>query len=1119
MKLTRVVVGALAFALAACGGPSGTDAGVDAGEDAGLPDSGVDPCTLDGGSNAALMRAHTGDGKLVHAYFNIDVTPATCDVSFVTDAGVADVTVVSVTKDADDPKHALITLASELPKDQRYELKVDRVTLSNRNTRPLKTTLSLAMVWHQHQPSYVNPDGDYLLGPWVRKHGTKDYYDMTAQVGAYPDIHVMVNLTPVLLRQLEDYYLARVGPYVDVTAKTVDTTGYFSQRTAPGVPVTDPWLDLLLTPTPDPATMTAQEKGWYYSDVWSNFSISDVMIDRWPAYKALRTKRDMMQAFTQDELLQMKGYFQIAWFDPRFFAGPVTLTDGAVVDLSDLVDVSGDTYTLKRPFTEADCQRLVVEEYLVLRNIVPVHKKLIYDAVAKTGQVEVMATPFYHPILPLLWDTELAKTALPTTPMPVHRFQQEGDAQYHVQQAKRTYTQRFGKPVTGMWPAEGSVAEAVVPLFASESVKWVATDRLVLERSTPPDGAIYTPYRIDADTVVGDGGDSSDELAIIFRDTSISDKLGFQYQGSTAEDNVVDFLDSLRKHSPDYGDERLLSIILDGENAWEWYRLDNDAIGFLDGMYTALTQAQAVDEFRTVTVSEYLSGNDARKVKAHPTHELPELEPLWPGSWISGSYSTWIGEDEENLAWDYLWQVRSDLASFEAQGLTRPALDANPAPNTPAWHAWKAWESMYAAEGSDWFWWYGSDQTAAGGDGPFDRIYLELLKSVYRHAQAAGIPNVTVPDLVPILRYCEPSKQAMSAPPTIDGVFNPDDGHDASKPNEWTMLGSGACMDVDSGVGGNPDDVIKTYYAGQDATNVYLALRMSANAPTRLGSSWALRLYFSHRHLVSLGPPVDAVEDPKLATTRLGDPITMQVGGAAREVEVTFDMAGALASATVATVNGTAWDAPMASVGVQAQLGTDVIELVVPKAALNFQAGDPLEMLTTVVTTGTGAAEVDRAPNQNALVVHADRSKLVEITFVLDCTGNRLPLTAVKPIDNPVPPAGTGKAFIVGNLPELANWTPSSVQMFDDGTNGDESAGDNFWTFRLLVPPMTSVQYKYTIGNAGDGWGPSEEYPLTNRGFEAKDLNGDGKMLVRDVFADRPEPSGSLPPLTTIENP
>jgi hypothetical protein len=314
--------------------------------------------------------------------------------------------------------------------------------------------------------------------------------------------------------------------------------------------------------------------------------------------------------------------------------------------------------------------------------------------------------------------------------------------------------------------------------------------------------------------------------------------------------------------------------------------------------------------------------------------------------------------------------------------------------------------------------------------------------------------------------------------------------------------------------------VIKTFYTGQDSTSVYLALRVSPTFRTRMGANWALRLYFSQRHIVSLGPPVEATNDPFLPTTRLGGPISMQAGGAARELELTFDgSSGALATASIATVNGAAWGATVASAGVEAKLGTDVIELKIPKAALNYQATDPLEMLTSLVTTGTGAAEVDRAPNQNASIVHADRSKMVEVTFVVDCTGSRLALTAVKAIDNLPPPAGTGKTFIVGSLTEIGNWTPNSVAMWDDGTNGDETASDNFWTFRMLVPPLTSVNYKYTIGTMGDGWGPTEEYPLTNRGFSVEDLNGDSKMLLRDVFADRPEPSGALPPMTILSNP
>src|SRR5512140_572564 len=196
----------------------------------------------------------------------------------------------------------------------------------------------------------------------------------------------------------------------------------------------------------------------------------------------------------------------------------------------------------------------------------------------------------------------------------------------------------------------------------------------------------------------------------------------------------------------------------------------------------------------------------------------------------------------------------------------------------------------------------------------------------------------------------------------------------------------------------------------------------------------------------------------------------------------------------------------------------------IPLASLHYQAADPtslqtndpLEMLITAVAAGT---ELDRAHNLNSIVVLNDRSLMVEITFILDATGTKLPLNAVKPIDNPTPPAGTGKAFIVGNRLDLGNWVPNTVQMYDDGTNGDETAGDNFWTYTIQASPGENIQYKFTIGNAGQGWGPTEEYPMTNRGFDANDTNGNRRMIIRDVFADRPESSGSLGNLAEVLDP
>ncbi|MBI4817820.1 MAG: hypothetical protein HY791_16285 [Deltaproteobacteria bacterium] len=1104
------------------------DAGVDATVDVGFPDATpTDLGPVDTGlppADLALLYAYSGDGIKVVAEFSealaaLSVEPGAFELQTAgADIGVqiTDIQVSGAT--------VTMTLASALPTGDSYDVVAltvegqDGSTLDPEHDRaPLHGKLNVAIIWHQHQPSYVDPKGDYLRGPWVRKHGTKDYYDMVAMVGDYPDIHVQVNLTPILLMQLENYYLARIGPFVDLTDDTVDVAGYFAQGNGTD-PVTDPWIDLLLRPTPDPAALTEVERGWFYEDIWSNFSISEVMIGRFPAYQQLLNKRDAApETFTQDELLQMKGWFQLAWFDPDFLRGPVTMPDGQVVDLSDLVTEQPDgKFVSSGPFTEEICQRLVVEEYRVLSNVVAAHRELIYDPVSKTGQVEVMTTPFFHPILPLIHDTELAKVAMPSAALPGGRFQRPEDARFHVNKAALEFQNRFGQPVTGMWPAEGSVAEDVLPYFAQAGVKWLATDIRVLQSSTPPNLPNTTPYRIDLDGVVGDGGDATDELAIVFRDTAISDEIGFHYQGNPAARSVADFHQSLRRHTPIYGQDHLLSVILDGENAWEWYRQDNDAKGFLNGMYQLLTDAQESGELRTVTVSEYLSGNAARQVPAHPVSQLPELEPLWAGSWIDANYAIWIGEDEENLAWDYLIQVRSDLEGFESQGLLRP-LDTDPVPaaGTPEWHAYQAWMAMYAAEGSDWFWWYGSDQTAVGGDEPFDRIYRELLSSVYRHAAAFGLAT-EVPDFPPILRVCIPPAGPIATAPLLDGQFDPDylDGN-LSTPHEWRDAGAGVCVDPDSGAAHLPDDVIEAWYHGvKTGDGVYVALRMSDDLTARLGTDYQVRLYFSQKHIVSLNP-TQVEQDPFVTTTRAGTPITFAAGGAAREV--TLDFSSGVVTASVAAADVSGWLVPVSDPTVQLALGARLIELRVPFASVSFQANDPLEMLMTITAAGE---ELDRAPNLNSLVLSPDRSTLVEVTLILDATGSRLPLEFVKPIDNPPPPEGTGRAFIVGNLPEIGSWVPNTVSMVDDGaTLGDTFAGDNYWTFQMFLPPLTGVQYKYTIGTMGDGWGPTEEYPLTNRGFVVRDTDSDGKVVVRDVFADRPNPSGGMGALSTFDNP
>ena len=605
-------------------------------------------------------------------------------------------------------------------------------------------TLYLNIIWHQHQPFYLHPQKDQLHGPWVRTHATKDYYDMVSILEKFPKVHYTVNLTSSLLVQLQKYYVDRLGPFVDVEKNRVDARAYFAKRGG----TTDPWIDIALKNT---SRLTEGDRDFLYRNAWNALGISEVMLQRFPEYEALKSKFTFSlqrgeEDFTLQELRDLKFWFFLAYFDPDFLEGPVRLPDGSLCDLSDYVQRrDDDRYYLRDKVTEADCNRIVAEAYKVMKNIVPIHKRLLYRRETNEGQVEVITTPFYHPILPLIYDSNIARTCQAEDPLPPrYHFPQDADAQ--VAKAVRYFEEVFGSKPTGMWPAEGSVSQDVVSVFVRNGIQWVASDQKVLRNSKPSDQSPFYPYQVNSgSSKSGDG----DVMGVVFRETELSDRIGFQYQNYHGEEAADDFIQYVLRLAPQEGErDRLVTVILDGENAWEWYRFDNDGKEFLHALYRKLSKLHDSKQVVTVTPTEYVQGNPRRGVPPHPIKDLPRIEWLWPGSWINANFDTWIGEKEENRAWEYLLRTRTDL---ENSGLSQPDPMANPPKQgTKNWYAWMAWEELYAAEGSDWFWWYGEDQQAGSGDKPFDEAYLLHLNNVYRFAKLSGA-KITVPSFKPII--------------------------------------------------------------------------------------------------------------------------------------------------------------------------------------------------------------------------------------------------------------------------------------------------------------------------------------------------------------------------------
>ena len=1026
--------------------------------------------------------------------------------------------VLSATSHADALWYVDLAIdGSQINPDLTYELTVKnvkdetgKVIQIGKNKAKVKRTLFLNIVWHQHQPLYLDPDKDQLTGPWVRKHATKDYYDMVSILADYPEVHFNVNLTSVLLRQLVEYYIDRFEAFIDPVANTMDVPAFLAAWKGH----TDPFIDFLLEPTPTAATITEEELLLVWKGPWTLVSTSDAIMQRFPEYVELR---DANRAeYDHDDFLALKIWFEIAWFDPDFLVGPVTLPDGTTTRVHEWLTPGPDgTYTLAVEPSEQLAVDLVIENYKICKNVVPIHQQFFYDADGGTGQVEVTTTPMYHPILPLIFDSDLMAQSQPFDPKPEPAFSYPEDAAAQVWRAVRFYQDTFGISPRGIWCGEGSVAEAIVPLLVDAGLEWTATDHDVLKRSyNNNDADVTKPYRVDSDTVQGHGGDPTDSLMIVFRHSHLSDRMGFEYWHWNGADAAQDFVNDVAELAPNLGGEdRLLTIVLDGENAWEQYKWEHDAKGFFHALYGKLTEASETGEIATVTTAEYIHGNPARAIPPHAIAEQQEIEPLWAGSWIGATFGIWIGEQEENKAWEYLRATRADLA---ASGLPQP----NPTAAAPSadsgllWEIWKAFDLMYAAEGSDWFWWYGIDQTTpSNDDSPFDRAFRSQLLGVYKHTNNAltlmGLPELPVPEFAPLIQA---KPKLMEGPydeefpaPTIDGAFFPSEA-------EWTPPG-GFFFDSDSSTAINNTDDISTVYYGYDTTNFYVALQANETLSAKLGTAYSISVLVDHKHILDADTG-DFIADPANDFIPPGESVVAL--SAARRVRV--DFSGADAVVRLETANGSGGWTEQAGHGIALggpDFGASVVELAIPFDDLALvPVGDPLNFF--VVAT-EGDEDIDAAPSFDAKRVFDDVTNLVFVQFEVDVSGSQIP---VEPIGfkEPPPPLGNGTVYIVGSGDKIGDWIPNKVALSDSGQLGDETPADLIWTATFGFPRGDVVQYKYTVGTGTyEGqWPGTEEFPFTNRQFVVPEDPNIIKVIVADVLGDDPPQENSLGKLTVV---
>ncbi|MDJ0560589.1 MAG: glycoside hydrolase family 57 protein, partial [Microcystis sp. M53599_WE4] len=346
----------------------------------------------------------------------------------------------------------------------------------------------------------------------------------------------------------------------------------------------------------------------------------------------------------------------------------------------------------------------------ILRRILPQHRLM-----QETGQLEIITSPYTHPILPLLANSEAGRVAVPNMTLPRQYFHYPEDICRHLQKAWQIYIDRFDKQPRGLWPSEQSVSPAILPAVAKQGFQWLCSDEGVLGWSlghyfhrdekgniSEPE-LLYRPYLLET---------SNGNLSMVFRDHRLSDLIGFSYSGMKAQEAATDLVkhleaiaEQLKTNAETTTLEKpwLVTIALDGENCWENYH--QDGLPFLENLYQLLSDHQAIE---LVTVSEYLD--------RFPANAKIPVNKLHSGSWIDANFTTWIGDPAKNKAWEYLILARQTLANHP-----EATEDNNP----------DAWEALYAAEGSDWFWWFGYGHSS-NHDAIFDQLFREHLIALYQ---------------------------------------------------------------------------------------------------------------------------------------------------------------------------------------------------------------------------------------------------------------------------------------------------------------------------------------------------------------------------------------------------
>jgi len=660
-----------------------------------------------------------------------------------------------------------------------------------------------------HQPFYKDlVTGEYRL-PWTRFHALKDYYGMVKVLEDFPDVHQTFNLVPSMIVQILEYASGQAAdPFLDCAVKRAEDLSEAEQEFV---------LRYFFQANPGRLIHRYPRYGELY-DVWQKTGTSP--------------QRARRQFSTQD-FRDLQILSQLAWFDEEFQAH-----DAEVRDL----------IAKERGYSLEDQAVMARKEREILAQVVPVYKEF-----AARGQIEISTTPFYHPILPLLCDTNIASVSHPGVTLPT-RFSYPGDARLQLRAAREYIQREFGQAPVGLWPSEGSVSDEALALAAEAGFEWAASDNGVLAQTLHRAAGPEVTYRSYL------WQQQNRQLRMIFRDHFLSDEVGFVYSRMGAAEAATQFLDRIRANAHPLaasGSDVLVPIILDGENAWEYYYQNGRP--FLRELYRRISESA---DLAALTVSEALKADQPRP-----------LDHIHPGSWINANFDIWIGAQEDNKAWEYLLRARQKFDEVSA-GVSEDDRRL-------------AQEELLIAEGSDWNWWYGPEHQSENRR-EFDELYRQHLANVYR-----ALRRPPPDDLArPILMGQAPGVNEPPANPihpVIDG--------EVTSYFEW--MGAGRYQPAPrSGAMHGDRLLIRDLYYGGDGGNLYLRLDFETHPDF---TSLELR---TERAAVSLlDNPEVQIAQGKILEIR----VPFQVLGASQDQPLHFQLAAANRSSAPELIPPEGW--------------------------------------------------------------------------------------------------------------------------------------------------------------------------------------------------------------------